>query len=125
MTNEDAGALSSQGRFQRMEEALARIEQKLDTKADAVRLEALEKHVSDLEAGRVITPSAQMYLTRFTELEKAVEAMEAKENAREAIQQAREKAASARQRWVSVTAAVAMIVNVIVGLAVTFSVLVK
>jgi len=45
----DTGALSSQGRFKRMEEALERIETKLDAKADSIIVVQLEARVLKLE----------------------------------------------------------------------------
>lgn len=59
------GAISPAGRFMRMEAALERIEQKLDAKADLVRLEALERHITDLETGRVVSPTTQVLMGQF------------------------------------------------------------
>lgn len=50
MAEEDSsGAISPSGRFARMEASLLRIEDKLDTKADAVRLSVVEGRVAALE----------------------------------------------------------------------------
>lgn len=51
MNGED-GSLPPAGRFQRIEESLARIEDKLDTKAEAARVEALTERVTSLESTR-------------------------------------------------------------------------
>ncbi len=48
-----------------MEAALDRIESKLDAKADLVRLEALERHITDLETGRVMSPASQQLMQQF------------------------------------------------------------
>ena len=45
----DDGALSSAGRFERMERLLIRIEEKLDTKADLSVVEALHRRVDVAE----------------------------------------------------------------------------
>lgn len=112
---DDAGALSSQGRFQRMEEILNRIETKLDTKADVVRLQALEDHVRELEAGRIVSPLSQMYLGKFADMEKAVELLEEREAARAAVAKARDESNNSRTRWIAAAASVAMIINVVMG----------
>jgi hypothetical protein len=61
----DGGSISPAGRFQRMEDALDRIETKLDAKADLLRLESLERHVADMESGRVMSPINQQLLLQF------------------------------------------------------------
>lgn len=115
----DAGALSSQGRFQRMEDALIRIEAKLDAKADAARLIALEDHVRDLEAGRIVSPLSQLYLSKFNDLEKAVETLDEKDKAREAVSADRERTSKERMRWISIAAGVATTINVVLAVVVT------
>ena len=45
----DTGAITARGRFERMEQALVRIEDKLDTKADEVEVAVLAKQVQSLE----------------------------------------------------------------------------
>lgn len=46
----DTGALSSSGRFERMERALGRIEDKLDSKADASSVSRIEGELALLES---------------------------------------------------------------------------
>ena len=76
--NED-GTITPSGRFARMEAALNRIEDKLDSKAETARVEALEVTVDNLEArmndyatGRITTPNTQEYLRRFQAMEQAL-----------------------------------------------------
>jgi len=45
----DTGAITARGRFERMEQTLARIEEKLDTKADEAELTMLTRQVLSLE----------------------------------------------------------------------------
>ena len=48
-TEHDSGSLSSQGRFQRMEESLIRIEMKLDDKLDKAEVTILTDEVESLK----------------------------------------------------------------------------
>lgn len=88
----DTGALGPSGRFARMEAALERIELKLDLKADTTRVVELEaKHnalaesLRRMASGESTTPLSQLYLQRFTEMEKSIEILEQKDSNREAV----------------------------------------
>lgn len=68
--NGNGGGLSPSGRFQRMEEALLRIEDKLDRKVDIKEFAYLEARVGVIENGE--TPVGKLLLKQFEETRKDV-----------------------------------------------------
>ena len=88
----DTGALPASGRFARMEDALARIEGKLDQKVDVKdfarlegRMSALETTIADAMSGKTTTALSQLYLQQFESMKKSIETLEDKDITREAL----------------------------------------
>lgn len=120
MNDVDSGALSSQGRFARIEDTLLRIESKLDAKADTAALKSLEGRV--LQHGREIDS-----LSRVMEGEAKAAFRMATENAArltslesaKLLEAQRDKDSKDRRvfymRVVSAVAAIATIINMSVG----------
>lgn len=119
----DGGSISPAGRFQRMEDALERIENKLDAKADLVRLEALERHISDLETGRVMSPSNQQLMASFQNSLKDIAQLKSDQAVREASAVAEKNAireiADARFAYIRTLVSIATIVNAVIVAGVT------
>jgi hypothetical protein len=59
----NGGSLDSKGRFERMEEALLRIEVKLDRKVDMREFDRLEERLNIIETGA--TPYAKSLIAQF------------------------------------------------------------
>ena len=123
----DAGALSSQGRFQRMEESLLRIEHKLDAKADSEDLRALESRVvqhgreidgikrEGSDRGREALMIAEANQTRLTALESEAGAKKAVQEALLVSSETRRTDAEGRFRMLSAVLAFVMIVNLVLS----------
>ena len=128
-----------------MEASLQRIEETLATLAKASDLTALElrvktiegqgcstarealqtarttdRRIDDMESGRVISPNAQSYLKRFTDMEQAIDEFERQRVATLAVATAAEKVGDARYRALLWVVGIATAVNFIlsVGIAV-------
>jgi uncharacterized protein YdcH (DUF465 family) len=104
----DTGAISPSGRFARMEAALERIELKLDLKADSSRVaeleakhNALEESIRRMVSGETTSPMGQLYLTKFTDMEKSIESLELKDLTREAVLQSAKAQVDSRFRWLA------------------------
>lgn len=83
--NGAGGGLSPSGRFQRMEEALLRIEDKLDRKVGIKEFAYLEARVGVLESGE--TPMGKLLLKQFEDVQHTVADLRDRgsANAREAM----------------------------------------
>ena len=119
MNDVDTGALGPSGRFARMEAALDRIELKLDLKADASRVTelevkhvALERYIQDMVSGQVQSPLGQLYMQRFTEMEKSIESLEEADSNKQAVADAVKEAAESRYKTLTWAVGIAMLVNV-------------
>lgn len=117
------GAISPAGRFMRMEAALERIEQKLDAKADLVRLEALERHITDLETGRVVSPTTQVLMGQFQQALQDIDNLKRDQDIKEASLAAEKEAiktiADTRYGSLKTLVAVATVINGVIVAAVT------
>lgn len=117
---QDDGTILPSGRFARMEAALTRIEEKLDLKADAARVSALEsivdaldKHLTDFTTGRVITPTGAEYLKRFNEMEQNIEVLQLSDSNKNAVAQAIKDTADVRYRTLLWLVGIATILNLL------------
>jgi hypothetical protein len=123
MSEGGSGSISPAGRFQRMEDALERIESKLDAKADLVRLEALERHITDLETGRIMSPSTQQLMSQFQKSLDDIATLKRDQEVRAAALQAEKEAiksiADTRYNSLRTMVGVASIVNAVVVVAFT------
>lgn len=140
----DAGALSSQGRFARMEAALDRIESKLDSKADLATVLALEsrmrvledsgspdarealskvnnlsQHLNDIETGRALNPISQQYLQQFNDMRKEISELKQGESNREAVQTAARQTSDDRYRSIMLIVGFATAFNLFITLGFT------
>lgn len=104
----DTGALPASGRFVRMEAALERIEAKLDLKADLARVAsvearqtALEQLLTDMMTGKTTSALGQLYLNKFTDMEKTIELLEEKDRTREVLAAAGKDRVDSRFRWMA------------------------
>lgn len=81
----NGGSLDSKGRFERMEEALLRIELKLDRKVDMREFDRLEERMNILETGA--TPYAKSLIAQFERAVSDIESLKllGSANAQEAI----------------------------------------
>lgn len=81
----NGGSLDSKGRFERMEEALLRIETKLDRKVDMREFDRLEERLNILETGS--TPYAKSLIAQFERAVNDIESLKllGSNNAQEAI----------------------------------------
>lgn len=120
MSVEDSGALSSQGRFERMEQALMRIEQKLDKKADSEDLKELERRVTrhgqeidTLE--RLGTANAQEALVIAKANTLRIIDLEAHDKTEVAIKESNQQRNATIVKFVGALATVATAINMIVG----------
>jgi hypothetical protein len=106
-----------------MEDALERIESKLDAKADLVRLEALERHITDLETGRIMSPSTQQLMSQFQKSLDDIATLKRDQEVRAAALQAEKEAikniADTRYNSLRTMVGVATIVNAVVVVAFT------
>lgn len=123
MNELDTGALGPSGRFARMEAALERIENKLDLKADVVRVVAVEARMTTLEqmitdamTGKTTSALSQLYLTKFGEMEKAIEALERKDVSREAVLEVAKDRVDSRFRFLAAVFGAASAISMVISL---------
>ena len=107
-----------------MEAALDRIEHKLDLKADAARVEALEivvdglqKNFNDALSGRTISPQAQDYIRRFAEMERSIDQLEQSDSNKVAVAQAIKDTADVRYRSLLWVVGIVSVLNMAVAIA--------
>lgn len=81
----NGGSLDSKGRFERMEEALLRIEIKLDRKVDMREFDRLEERLNIIETGA--TPYAKSLIAQFERAMSDIESLKlsGSSNAQEAV----------------------------------------
>jgi hypothetical protein len=121
MNAEDAGALSSAGRFERMEQALRRIEDKLDAKADTSDFIELKSHVEriddrldKLERGGSIEAKQALTIANSSSLR--VAALEKLHTQDQAVIEANKERSDRTSKWMLAAAAVATIANMLMGM---------